>query len=72
MVLQKYLFLAQTWAPLCVGPDVQGRRLLGKDLPGGKVAKGMKSGTMVVLLRDRGDRYLSTKLFMSTCACCPP
>jgi len=27
---------------------------------------------MVVLLRDRGDRYLSTKLFMSTCACCPP
>jgi cysteine synthase B len=37
-----------------------------------KVAKGMKSGTVVVLLPDRGDRYLSTKLFMSTCACCPP
>jgi len=37
-----------------------------------KVAKGMKSGTLVVLLPDRGDRYLSTKLFMSTCACCPP
>ncbi len=37
-----------------------------------KVAKGMKSGTVVVLLPDRGDRYLSTKLFMSTCARCPP
>lgn len=37
-----------------------------------KYAKGMKSGTIVVLLPDRGDRYLSTKLFMSTCACCPP
>jgi hypothetical protein len=37
-----------------------------------KIAKGMKSGTVVVLLPDRGDRYLSTKLFMSTCACCPP
>ena len=37
-----------------------------------KIAKGMKSGTIVVLLPDRGDRYLSTKLFMSTCACCPP
>lgn len=37
-----------------------------------KYAKGMKSGTVVVLLPDRGDRYLSTKLFMSTCACCPP
>ena len=37
-----------------------------------KVAKGMKSGTLVVLLPDRGDRYLSTSLFMSTCAHCPP
>jgi len=37
-----------------------------------KYARGMKSGTIVVLLPDRGDRYLSTKLFMSTCACCPP
>ena len=36
-----------------------------------KIAKGMKSGTVVVLLPDRGDRYLSTKLFMSTCARCP-
>ena len=37
-----------------------------------KVAQGMKSGTVVVLLPDRGDRYLSTSLFMSTCAHCPP
>ena len=37
-----------------------------------KVARGMKSGTVVVLLPDRGDRYLSTSLFMSTCAHCPP
>jgi cysteine synthase B len=37
-----------------------------------KIAKGMKSGTVVVLLPDRGDRYLSTSLFMSTCAHCPP
>ncbi len=37
-----------------------------------KVAKGMGSGTIVVILPDRGDRYLSTRLFMSTCADCPP
>ncbi len=37
-----------------------------------KVARSMKSGTVVALLPDRGDRYLSTSLFMSTCAHCPP
>lgn len=37
-----------------------------------KVAQEMTSGTLVVLLPDRGDRYLSTCLFMSTCAKCPP
>ncbi len=37
-----------------------------------KVAKKMDSGTIVVILPDRGDRYLSTCLFMSTCAKCPP
>jgi len=37
-----------------------------------KVAREMDSGTLVVLLPDRGDRYLSTCLFMSTCAKCPP
>ena len=37
-----------------------------------QVASGMKSGTIVTLLPDRGDRYLSTTLFRSVCACCPP
>ena len=37
-----------------------------------KVAREMSSGTVVVVLPDRGDRYLSTTLFMSTCAKCPP
>ena len=37
-----------------------------------KIAREMKSGTIVVLLPDRGDRYLSTALFMSICAKCPP
>ncbi len=37
-----------------------------------KVAKEMSSGTLVLLLPDRGDRYLSTCLFMSRCAKCPP
>jgi len=37
-----------------------------------KVAKKMDSGTIVTILPDRGDRYLSTCLFMSRCAKCPP
>ncbi|MBN1973211.1 MAG: cysteine synthase family protein [Sedimentisphaerales bacterium] len=37
-----------------------------------KIALKMDSGTIVVLLPDRGDRYLSTMLFMSVCAKCPP
>lgn len=37
-----------------------------------RVAKQMTSGTIVVLLPDRGDRYLSTTLFRSICAKCPP
>lgn len=37
-----------------------------------KIAKKMKSGTIVVILPDRGDRYLSTTLFRSICAQCPP
>ncbi len=37
-----------------------------------RVAREMASGVIVTLLPDRGDRYLSTNLFRSTCACCPP
>lgn len=32
----------------------------------------LSSGTVVVILPDRGDRYLSTTLFRSVCGCCPP
>jgi S-sulfo-L-cysteine synthase (O-acetyl-L-serine-dependent) len=35
-------------------------------------AKQMSSGTVVCILPDRGDRYLSTTLFKSICAKCPP
>jgi len=37
-----------------------------------RVASGMRSGNIVVLLPDRGDRYLSTSLFRSVCGRCPP
>ena len=37
-----------------------------------QVARNLDSGTIVVILPDRGDRYLSTTLFRSVCACCPP
>lgn len=37
-----------------------------------KVSRKMDSGTIVVILPDRGDRYLSTTLFRSVCAKCPP
>jgi len=36
------------------------------------IAKQMNSGTIVVILPDRGDRYLSTTLFRSICGKCPP
>jgi cysteine synthase B len=35
-------------------------------------AKELRDGTIVVILPDRGDRYLSTALFASVCAHCPP
>ena len=46
----------------------------GAALWGGmKAAMDMKRGsTVVVLLPDRGDRYLSTEVFRSVCADCPP
>jgi cysteine synthase B len=37
-----------------------------------QVAADMQSGTIVVLIADRGDRYLTTALFRSTCSKCPP
>ena len=37
-----------------------------------EVAKKMKKGNIVAILPDRGDRYLSTTLFRSICAKCPP
>jgi S-sulfo-L-cysteine synthase (O-acetyl-L-serine-dependent) len=37
-----------------------------------KVADRMSEGTIVVILPDRGDRYLSVTQFRSICAKCPP
>ncbi|MBP8605189.1 MAG: cysteine synthase A [Phycisphaerae bacterium] len=37
-----------------------------------RLAKKIKSGTIVTIICDRGDRYLSTMLFRSVCAKCPP
>jgi len=37
-----------------------------------RVAEPMDSGTIVVILPDRGERYLSTTLFRSICSKCPP
>jgi cysteine synthase B len=33
-----------------------------------RLAKDMDSGTIVTIICDRGDRYLSTMLFRSVCA----
>ena len=37
-----------------------------------RFARQLTSGTVVVILPDRGDRYLSTTLFRSICAKCQP
>ena len=37
-----------------------------------RLAGRISSGTIVALLPDRGDRYLSTSLFRSACGACPP
>jgi S-sulfo-L-cysteine synthase (O-acetyl-L-serine-dependent) len=37
-----------------------------------RLAKTIDHGTIVVILPDRGDRYLSTTQFRSICAKCPP
>jgi len=36
------------------------------------MAEKIGKGTVVVILPDRGDRYLSTALFTSVCGKCPP
>lgn len=36
------------------------------------VAARMTGGTVVMVIPDRGDRYLSTMFFRSVCAKCPP
>jgi cysteine synthase B len=45
------------------GAAVAGALTLSKDL---------ESAVIVVIVPDRGDRYLSTNLFKSMCAQCPP
>lgn len=37
-----------------------------------KLAERLDKGVIVVILPDRGDRYLSTSLFTSVCGKCPP
>lgn len=49
---------------LSSGAALWGAIETAKDLPRGS--------TVVVLLADRGDRYLSTEAFRSVCALCPP
>lgn len=36
------------------------------------IARELAEGVIVVIIPDRGDRYLSTNLFKSVCANCPP
>jgi S-sulfo-L-cysteine synthase (O-acetyl-L-serine-dependent) len=37
-----------------------------------RLAQSLDHGVIVVIIPDRGDRYLSTNLFKSMCADCPP
>ena len=37
-----------------------------------EIGSELKKGLIVVLLPDRGDRYLPTSLFVSVCSKCPP
>ncbi len=46
------------------GAAIWGAITVARDLPRGS--------TVVVILPDRGDRYLSTEAFRSVCAICPP
>lgn len=49
---------------LSSGAAMWGAITLARDLPRGS--------TVAVILPDRGDRYLSTEVFRSFCAMCPP
>ena len=51
------------FAGMSSGAAVAGALLLAEEI---------ETGTIVVILPDRGDRYLSTNLFRSSCADCPP
>jgi cysteine synthase B len=46
------------------GAALWGALQLARDLPRGS--------TVVTLLPDRGDRYLSSEVFRSVCSLCPP
>ncbi len=59
LALQEGLFVG-----LSSGAAMWGAKMIARDLPRGS--------TMVVLFPDRGDRYLSTEVFRSVCAMCPP
>ena len=59
--------LLATWEGIFVGMS-SGAAVAGAL----QIAKNIKFGTIVVILPDRGDRYLSTTLFRSICAKCPP
>lgn len=59
--------LLATWKGIFVGMS-SGAAVAGAL----QIAKKIKFGTIVVILPDRGDRYLSTTLFRSICAKCPP
>ena len=37
-----------------------------------RLSEELETGLIVVIIPDRGDRYLSTNLFKSMCAECPP
>jgi cysteine synthase B len=49
---------------LSSGAAMWGAIQVARDLPRGS--------TVVVIFPDRGDRYLSTEVFRSFCAQCPP
>ncbi|MFH1227748.1 MAG: cysteine synthase family protein [Planctomycetota bacterium] len=59
LVLEEGLFVGMS-----AGAAMYGAMEAAKDAPAGS--------TIVVIFPDRGDRYLSTSLFTSVCAKCPP